>query len=96
MNTIWKYTLFVTDEQIIRIPADTEPLTVMMQFGAGNIGVMNLWVRVKDTKAPQYLQPIRIYGTGNPIPDDAEQDEVYIGSVLDREFVWHVYWVVVG
>jgi hypothetical protein len=92
ISTIWKYSLFVTDEQIIRVPEGAEPLAVMMQFGVGNVGALSLWVLVPDTSAPKYAQFIHVYGTGNPIP--AGQDEVYIGSVMDREFVWHCYWVV--
>lgn len=82
MQTIWKFPLEIADEQTVSMPAGAEPLFAGMQGGTPCV-----WAAV-DTEAAK--EPVRFFviGTGNPMPDDAV---LYIGSVFDRSFVWHIY-----
>ena len=85
-SIIWKYPLRIDDVQTLKVPIDAIPLCVRLQYGTPN-----LWVRCSPG-AEQTEQDIRIYGTGNPIPDDAAFTERYVDTILHEGFVWHVYW----
>lgn len=87
-SIIWKYPLRIDDVQTLKVPVDAVPLAVKVQYG-----VPHIWVRCSPG-LPQTEQDIRIYGTGNPIPDEANQSEEYVDTILHEGFVWHVYWVV--
>lgn len=81
---IWKFSLNVTDEQIVPMPKGSEILTVQIQQGR-----INLWARCSET-APKEDVRICIYGTGHTVPDNPGK---YLGTVqhLNGDLVWHVY-----
>ena len=83
MKTIWKYALDLRDEQSPLIPRGAELLSVHMQDGTPTV-----WALV-DPKAERVPREIAIRGTGNPalLPDAAR----FLGTVLDRAYVWHVF-----
>lgn len=60
-TVIWKWTLRVTDEQIVEIPEGAQILSVQMQGD-----MPQLWALCKEDK-PKVPRRILIYGTGNPI-----------------------------
>lgn len=82
MKTIWKFPLAVIDEQRVTMPCGAKLLAVQDQGG-----MMCLWAMV-DTEAAKVTRAIRIYVTGNPIPDDAG---LHVDTVQDGRFVWHVF-----
>lgn len=83
MVTVWKYV----------IPSVHEPASFDMPTGAHILRValqgesVCLWARV-DTGAPMESRQFSVWGTGHPIPPDAE----YRGTVDHYGgFVWHVF-----
>ncbi len=45
-----------------------------------------LWLEVEQASKP-VAYSIEVVGTGHPVPDAY----MHLGSVIDRQFVWHVY-----
>lgn len=85
MKTIYKYSLELTDAQIVNLPEDAEVLSVREQNH-----VLCLWALV-DTKAKSVPTKIRIFGTGHPFDLD-EYKCVFIDTVLaSNGLVWHVF-----
>jgi hypothetical protein len=85
-HTIHKFPLHITDEQLIAMPAESQPLHAGIDPG----GKPCLWCEV-DTDSPETIQrKIFVVGTGNPIPDEAS---VHLGSFVAVPFVWHVFGV---
>ena len=83
MKTIYKYPLKLDDEQTIKLPAYSKPLTVQVQHG-----IVTLWALVDDrNEAKEYH--VRIHGTGNPATSADPKD--YLGTVQLDGFVWHVF-----
>ena len=84
MKVIYKYTLEVTDEQEVKMPAGAQILCVQVQHGRPT-----LWALVDPEKK---LEDRRffVHGTGNPIHSDAKV-KCYIGTVQINGFVWHVF-----
>lgn len=84
MSRILKWSLAVTDEQVIQMPAGAKLLSVQMQRG-----VPQLWAMV-DPDAPREARTIVVVGTGNPIHSKLG---AFIGTVqmMDGALVWHVF-----
>jgi hypothetical protein len=96
MNTIWKFPLEITDEQVIQLPAGAELLTVTALWVPVPVkGVPGerpcLWALVDDECEPTPRE-IRIYGTGHAIKVDLSKYK-YVGTfqVLNGSFVGHVF-----
>jgi hypothetical protein len=70
MEVIYKYQVQVAEEQIIRLPEDSEILTVQNQAG-----LTYLWVK-HDTDKPLKDYRFLMIGTGHPI------DEVFNGKYI--------------
>lgn len=85
MKTIYKYTLQRIDEQQIMIPEGSVILSVMMQNQQ-----ICVWAEV-DTDYPEIPCTFWVVGTGNPMPIDCDQNGDYLGSVIDSQFVWHIF-----
>ena len=84
MQSIWKYTLEITDLQILEIPAGAEILTVQMQRGQPRI-----WVLV-DTTVQKEIIKIHTAGTGHPVSDAVNLK--YIGTYQSNDLlVFHVF-----
>lgn len=81
MRTVWKFPLndWVTE---IDIPEGAKVVHVARQNG-----LMTLWAEVDSTK-PTWSRGVAIVGTGHPI---LVRDATHVGSILDGEFVWHIY-----
>lgn len=86
MKTIYKYSLKVTDEQVVKLPQQSQILSVQQQ-GTG----LQLWAMV-DSDAPVEDVTIEIFGTGNPIPNiPVGVRREFISTVQMNSFVWHVF-----
>lgn len=95
---ILKYKIDVTGKQVIKLPADSEVLTVQVQNG-----VPHIWAKVYDEESilkahGEYKEEehhISSYGTGNEIKNSCGR---YIGTYqLDEgSLVFHVFEQVAG
>lgn len=82
MLTIYKYALAILSQQPIRMPKGAKILSVDCQRDT-----ICLWAEV-DCKQSEEVRWIGIVGTGRRVP---EGDRRFIGTVQQRQFVWHVY-----
>lgn len=80
MKTIWKYTLQLTDTQVLKIPLPATPIAAQLQGGA-----LCLWAEVDPESAKANIT-IAVVGTGHPLPDGR-----YISTVQAGPLVWHIY-----
>lgn len=83
-NTIYKYSLMLTDYHQTWLPQGAKLLSVQMQNGAPV-----LWALV-DPSAQLEIREIRVYGTGHPVPNAGEH-LVHIDTIQDGSLVWHVF-----
>ena len=84
MTQIFKYVLMSTKNvSSVAIPKGGKVLTTAMQDG-----LVCIWVEV-DQHAPTELRTFKIYGTGHEMLDSEHQ--VYVGTIFDNPYVWHVY-----
>lgn len=84
MTTIYKYQIDYLSNQIVSLPEGASILHAATQNGN-----MYLWAIVDTEKSPKE-RTIIVYGTGHemllPLNELA-----YISTVLDYQFVWHVF-----
>lgn len=82
---IRKYPLMMVDSQEVEMPAGSEILHVGVQKGTPTV-----WAIV-DPEETTFAEKriIEIYGTGHRIEDT--EHSVYLGTVMDGPFVWHVF-----
>jgi hypothetical protein len=85
MKTIYKYPLHITDTQVVTAPQGAVWLTVQVQRD-----ILGLWAVVDPTAKP-CGRTIRIYGTGQPIPDYECPPKKHIGTVQEGPLVWHIF-----
>jgi hypothetical protein len=88
MKSIFKYPLEITDEQEVMMPKWCTPLSVQMQNGQ-----LVMWALV-DTEQPIVRAYVRVYGTGNPLPDEFYANREYnhfVGTFQHGQFVGHVF-----
>lgn len=82
MKTIWKFPLRLAGVQTINMPDCAKVRHVAVQHILGP----QLWAEV-DPTAKTEPRNFAIHGTGQPIADN----EQYVGTFHQGEFVWHVY-----
>lgn len=87
MKTIYKYPLETTHQQLIEMPIGAQIIAVQIQYG-----IPILWAIV-DTDREKEERDIRIYGSGNPIP---ENHGFYRGTyqLHEGKLVFHVFEVI--
>jgi hypothetical protein len=83
--TILKYPIEPRDINDIEMPGDAEPLTVDVQRG-----VICVWV-VVDPKNPIVVRKFHVFGTGHPIEEKRFDALIYVGTVQQDPFVWHIF-----
>lgn len=82
-TTIFKYPIGIEDIQTVRVRANPKVIHVGMDPG----GQLCIWAEV-DRDSPETSHVVHVYGTGHPLRDNRGN---HLGSVLDDQFVWHVY-----
>ena len=83
MVEVWKFPLTSGPGLVnIAMPVGHEILSVGIQDG------IMLWARVETTAEPQRVGFI-VVGTGHPAPGFNEG--LFVGTVFDGPFVWHVF-----
>jgi hypothetical protein len=88
---ILKYKLVLTDTQNLVLPAGSQILSVKVQ---GNDLV--LYALVSDFVARQDTVEISIIGTGSPIPQEVVVYSRFLDTVMQGQFVWHIFYKVVS
>jgi len=84
-KSIWKFPLETTDIQQIEMPVDAEILTVQTQNGKPNI-----WALV-STDAPKRKVSFEIFGTGHPVPENANRRYVGTYQLSGGALVFHCF-----
>lgn len=84
METIYKYELAITDNQVVQMPIDAKILTVQTQHGKPW-----MWALV-NPEYPLVKRNFETYGTGHRVPT---LGITYIGTyqVEDGSLVFHVF-----
>lgn len=84
---MYKYPLFAVGGAVFddTVRVNMPPSTGIQFVGMQN-GVVMLWGLV-DANAPLIERVFHIAGTGHVLP----RDPCYLGSVFDRQFVWHIF-----
>ena len=98
MKTIYKYSLTLTDHQLVAMPQGAQPLSIQFQRGQ-----LCLWALV-DTNAEMKQVDFFIRGTGHEVDfkvnvpgmvsiGDPEQHFKFVGTVQAHggALVWHVF-----
>lgn len=85
MNTIFKYTLNIRDEQVIEMPSTLSFLSVQMQYHNPQ-----LWC-VVNPNSERIRYKIYCHGTGHAMPSD--RNFKYLGTVQQDEgtLIWHFF-----
>lgn len=90
METIWKF-VFELEKSVkleAKLPIGSRVRFVGLDPATGNPAI---WVHVKQHDAVKEEKTFVIYGTGHRI--NAFTD--YVGSVIQGQFVWHIFEVLV-
>ena len=93
MKTIWKYNIkHVPSEDTIQIPVSPadERLSNLFKVGWVKPGLLALWCRV-DTEAPTRAVTVRIFGTGDPIPESEYDLGQWLTTLEECGNIWHVF-----
>jgi len=81
--SIYKYTLTITDEQVIRLPLRHRILSVQAQNEE-----LCMWVRVA-TDDPCIDKKVYVLGTGHK--SNLIKNKTYAGTVPIGSLVWHIF-----
>lgn len=90
-RTIWKFRINGGDissregDSCIQLPA----LSRILSGGLDAKGVLCVWVLVDPDSHPYREKTIYVRGTGHDCSDI--DDKLYVDTVIDREYVWHVF-----
>ncbi len=82
-RSVWKFSLELAEVQVVPMPSGAQLLHVDMQGGT-----LNVWALVDPTADPEERK-IAVVGTGHPAPSPGIA--AYVGTAMDRPFVWHVF-----
>ena len=87
MKTIWKFTLELLDTQEIRLPEDSNILSVMEQ---DNKPVVYAIVNPEVPKLPIIF---KVRATGQPIEEDIICDYIFLGTIstYNGTLIWHIF-----
>jgi hypothetical protein len=79
-HSIWKYQVRAWGQTVIPMPRNARVVAVQLQRD-----IPTLWALV-DPDAPRTERTFEVVGTGW----DFNEDESYIGTYQQGDFVWHV------
>lgn len=79
---VWKFPFEIKDTFSLKMPAGSRILHVALQ---GDVPCM--WALCKASN-PEITRQFRIHGTGH---SNIELDEIYVGTIMDGAFVWHIF-----
>lgn len=87
--TIWKYSLAVTDQQVLSLPKGAGLLR-KVHPGAHPYELW-VWAIVDPDEEEKEDFTFRIYGTGNPMSVDLPNMTYVDTAITPRGMVWHVF-----
>lgn len=90
---MFKYPLFDTQQAAFTDTIELRaPRSLGIQHVAMQDGVVTLWALV-DVDSPRTTRRFHLAGTGHVIPSgkEASPEPYYLGTVFDRQFVWHIF-----
>lgn len=82
MHSVYKYQLGISSPNRIRMPMGATPLCVRIQHGA-----LMMWALVRTGDVPTEERTFLVFGTGH----DIDTHRLYVGTVEDGPFIWHVF-----
>jgi hypothetical protein len=83
MKTIYKYSI----NDSVPVPEHFKVLTAAFQGGDPYI-----WIELDPNREAKMQVQFSIFGTGGELP---ENPGIYLNTVFQNEFVWHIYYQVV-
>lgn len=88
MRRMFKYTVPVDDQEHVIEMSALQPVLHVAAVGPGTTlqRKVNFWAGNTD-QYPAEERTFRVFGTGQPIPDDWS----YWGTTLDGSLVWHLF-----
>ena len=86
-HTIFKYAVPFSDNSTIQMARGAEILSAGTQDPGWGIGVY-VWAKVDSREGVMVPRRFYIHGTGHSILNPRAK---FIGTVFDRELVWHVF-----
>ena len=87
MKVIFKYTLNVTDKQVIQMPVGAEILKVDTQYN--KICIWAMFDRVKEYDTEERV--FEIFGTGNSFEESDKRNYLDTIQLYDGEQIYHVF-----
>lgn len=85
MESIFKYQLETTDEQIVEMPLGAEVLTVQVQNE-----IPCIWAKVNPNHTPIRYR-FRIFGTGHTIEEDFTGKYIGTYQLFNGSGVFHIF-----
>ncbi len=82
-SSIWKFEVRLTSRSVVKMPIGAKILKCDMQNGS-----ICVWALV-NTSNDMVNREFEVYGTGHPVYDGIE--EHYLNTVIDGDYVWHVF-----
>lgn len=87
-RTIWKFPITVGGITPINIPVGAQVRLAALDPASGAPAI---WIEL-DPEAPMINRRFVIYGTGHEIEGDGgSPSDLHVGSLIDGDFVWHIY-----
>ena len=87
-RVVWKFPVGLQSATSIELLALARVVLAGLDPATGGPAI---WVEL-DPEAPRANRRFLIYGTGQPIEGDGGYpSDIHVGSIIDRDFVWHVY-----
>jgi len=91
VTRVFKYTLQVTDSQVVSMPLGAKILSIQVQPRHGsNQSDLQLWAQV-DPELIKRDRHIRIFGTGHDISDDLDLEYLGTFQVGGGAMVFHAF-----
>ncbi len=84
MKVIYKYEITALDPiKTFKWPRFSK----VVHVGTQTAGTMQIWLEIRQPDETLEERTFVVYGTGHYVTDG----DVYVGTVLDAPFVWHLY-----
>ena len=88
MKTIYKYNIILKELKLDVASIEMPQRAKILHIDCQSANVISLWAEV-ETDNKKITRNFRIVGTGQHIAEAHLKE--YVGTVLDRNWVWHVY-----
>ncbi len=93
MDSIWKFTLAITDLQEVEMPGGAEVISVATQRNHAGEEILCIWAIV-DPMAVRVKRKFVVIGTGANIGPQLDLKFIGTALMLGGKLVWHVFEVV--